>query len=108
MLHFCRGTIPGKVFLNLFNCAIIFLVLEEHELQIQPSKRLRFKKLLAFTLKSNLSYVIVSSVKGWFQRCTLSGLQQFLATKSPLKMMENAFYFSLKALFVLERFKILF
>ena len=29
----------------------------------------------------------------------LSGMRQFLATESPLKMMKNAFYFTLKALF---------
>ena len=32
----------------------------------------------------------------------LSGLRQFLITESPLKMMKNAFYFTLKALFVLK------
>ena len=32
----------------------------------------------------------------------LSGLRKFLATESPLKMMKNAFYFTLKALFVLK------
>ena len=37
----------------------------------------------------------------------LSGLRQFLATESPLKMMENAFYFTSKALFVLKIFKFL-
>ena len=35
----------------------------------------------------------------------LKGLRQFLITESPLKMMKNAFYFALKALFVLEIFK---
>ena len=38
----------------------------------------------------------------------LSGLSQFLATESPLKMMQHAFYFTLKALFVLKTFKFLF
>ena len=38
----------------------------------------------------------------------LSDLRQFLATESPLKMMKNAFYFTLKALFVLKIFKFLF
>ena len=28
----------------------------------------------------------------------LSGLRQFLSTESPLKLMENAFYFTLKTL----------
>ena len=37
----------------------------------------------------------------------LSGVRQFLVTENPLKMMKNAFYFSLKALFVLKVFKLL-
>ena len=37
----------------------------------------------------------------------LSGLRQFLATESPLKMMRNAFYFTSKALSVLKIFKFL-
>ena len=36
----------------------------------------------------------------------LSGLRQFLPTESPLKIMKNAFYFTLKALFVLKIFKL--
>ena len=43
-----------------------------------------------------------STVKG-----TLSGLRRFLATVSPLKMMKNPFYFTVKALFVLKIFKFL-
>ena len=38
---------------------------------------------------------------------TLSRLRQFLATESPFKVMKNAFYFTLKALFVLKVFKFL-
>ena len=34
----------------------------------------------------------------------LPGLRQFLATESPLKMMKNPFYFTLKTLFVLKIF----
>ena len=41
-------------------------------------------------------------VKGAFQ-----GLTQFLAPESPLKKMKNAFYFTLKAPFVLKIFKFL-
>ena len=37
----------------------------------------------------------------------LSGLRQFWATESPLQTMKNAFYFTLKALFVLKIFKFL-
>ena len=38
---------------------------------------------------------------------TLSGLRQFLASESPLKMMKSAFYFTSKALFILKIFKFL-
>ena len=37
----------------------------------------------------------------------LSSLRQFLATESSSKMMANAFYFTLKVLFVLKIFKFL-
>ena len=37
----------------------------------------------------------------------LSGLRQILATEVALKMMKNAFYFTLKSLFVLKIFKFL-
>ena len=40
-------------------------------------------------------------------KVALSGLRQLLATESPLKMMGNAFYFTLKALFFLKIFKFL-
>ena len=38
---------------------------------------------------------------------TLSGLRQFLATESPLKVMKNAFLITSKALFILKIFKFL-
>ena len=34
-----------------------------------------------------------------------SGLTQFFTTENPLEMMKNAFYYTLKALFVLKIFK---
>ena len=37
----------------------------------------------------------------------LSVLRQFLATESPLKMLKKAYYFTLKALFILKIFKFL-
>ena len=36
---------------------------------------------------------------------TLAGMRQFLVTESPFKMMKNAFYFTLKVLFVLKIFR---
>ena len=38
----------------------------------------------------------------------LKGLRQFLASQSPLKKMKNAFYFTLKAIFILKIFNFLF
>ena len=42
------------------------------------------------------------SINHVYFKGALSGLRQFLATESPLKMMKNAFYFTLKSLFVLK------
>ena len=53
-------------------------------------------------IHSRLFIVFQSLVK-----VALSGLRQFLATEKPLKMIKNAFYFTLKALFVLKLFKFL-
>ena len=38
----------------------------------------------------------------------LSGLREFLARESPLKIMKNTFYYTLKALFVFPIFELLF
>ena len=43
----------------------------------------------------------------FFYFSLFKGLRQFLAYESPLKMMKNDFYFTLKALFVLKIFKFL-
>ena len=39
---------------------------------------------------------------------SLLGMIQFLVSESPLKMMKHAFYFTLKAIFVLEIFALTF
>ena len=44
----------------------------------------------------------IAQIKG-----ALSSLRQFLPTKSPLKMMKNGFYFTLKTLFILKIYKFL-
>ena len=44
----------------------------------------------------------MNNIKG-----ALSGLRQFLAAESLSKIMKNAFYFTSKALFVLQIFKFL-
>ena len=47
-----------------------------------------------------LVFYVQVSIKG-----TLLSLSQYLANESSLKIMENAFFFTLKALFVLKIFK---
>ena len=42
-----------------------------------------------------------------YQGRTLSGLNQILVTERLLKIIKNAFYFTLKAIFVLKIFKFL-
>ena len=42
-----------------------------------------------------------------YLKSALSDLGHFLATKSPVKMMKNAFYFTSKALFILKKCKFL-
>ena len=55
-----------------------------------------------FTQSVKFSYTLFSDIKR-----ALSGLRQFLVTQGPSKMTKNAFYFSLKALFVIKIFKLL-
>ena len=43
----------------------------------------------------------------WDLKGALSGLRQFLENETLLKMMKNAFHFTLKAIFVLEIFRFL-
>ena len=46
-------------------------------------------------------------IQGFAFQGALSALRQFLETETPLKRMKNAFYFTLKALFVLKMSKFL-
>ena len=62
---------------------------------------------LAVFLDDKLNFFVRKQVLSKFIKGTLSGLRQFLATENPLKMMENLFYFFLKALFLLKIFKFL-
>ena len=58
---------------------------------------INYSTIILFSQKSS---IIFSPFKG-----ALSGLRQLLATEGPLKMMKNASYFTLKALFILKIFK---
>ena len=56
---------------------------------------------------SSSVYVTSGLRKQLYFKDALSGLRQFLAAESPLKMMKNAFYLTSKGLFVLKIFKFL-
>ena len=56
-----------------------------------------YKRHKSWKIWKFVSYISLKYFKG-----VLSGLGQFLSTESPLKMIKNAFYFTLKALFVLK------
>ena len=67
-------------------------------------------KLLASNCYLNEKYSDALSITETFLPCepfkgALSGLTHFLAGDSSLKIMKNAFYFTLKAYFVLKIFK---
>ena len=51
---------------------------------------------------NSYDFCFLVSIKG-----ALSGLRQFWVSENPLKMMKNAFYFTLKPHFVLKIFKFL-
>ena len=55
--------------------------------------------------KTNIEWY--KQIVGKTVKSALSDLKQFMAIESPLKMMKNAFYFTLKALLLLKIFKFL-
>ena len=76
----------------------------------------QFQPSVSFHIESNNLIFSANLMTGFYMNCksglklfkgALSGLRQFLATESLLKMMKNAFYFTSKALFVLKIFKCL-
>ena len=66
-----------------------------------PKMEQRKKKIIKIFKDFVLSIMV--TIKG-----TVSGLRQYLATESSIKMMKNTFYFTLKALFFLKILKFLF
>ena len=73
-----------------------------------------FKSRIEFLWHINTSLKSSCAVLLFKKKCwngfkgTLSGMRQFLATEGPLKVMKNAFYFTLEPLFVLQIIKLLF
>ena len=63
-----------------------------------------------FNCRMDIWYCLKNQCFNYFNyhlKDALSDLGQFLANESPLKMMKNAFYFTLKVIFVLKIFKFL-
>ena len=58
--------------------------------------------------QSYFLYHVLMLESCYFVKSTLPSLRRFLTTEGPSKMMKNAFYFTLKTLFVLKMFKFLF
>ena len=89
-----------KMFLRTLALVFMFLV------------RLRFPSRLSLlqVIRNRYGGTVVKLVRKFEKvdfKGALSGLKQFLATESPIKMMKNAFYFTSKALLVLKIFKYL-
>ena len=73
------------------------------QIVVKAAQFLNFVHLMLFKLTFRCNTCQTLS----FFKGALSDLRQFLATESPLKMMKNAFYFTLKAFFLLKKFKFL-
>ena len=66
------------------------------------------KKLKSFLKACFFVTPVLQVVSIKWEKSRLSGLRQFIATESPLKMVKNAFYFTLKVFFILKIFKFLY
>ena len=79
----------------------MFLVAEEENSRYSRfSLPLLFNLPLLFLKDMGWKHTAYHIIKG-----TLKILREILISESPLKMMKNAFYFTLKALFILKMFK---
>ena len=81
----------------------LFLMLHFFRYKWNVLKKLKTFLKACFFVTPVLQVVSIKWEKG-----RLSGLRQFLATESSLKMVKNAFYFTLKAFFILKIFKFLY
>ena len=86
-----------------------------HRFKIEQNCRTLLLMLLQNNMQ-NLNEIITSRCDNdyhfsvgiyWYIKGVLSGLIQLLATEIPIKMMKNAFYFTLKTLFVFKVLKFL-
>ena len=104
--HKVVARIPGSVS-DLYSA--ITLKIDNFEKLIYISKFFKIIKLWKICLcqSQNSKKTNQKNQRVWFLKSAHSGLRQFLTTESPLKMMKNVFYFTIKALFVLKISKVL-
>ena len=100
ILMFCITKITKNINSSAFYPAKIFFFFFQKQDWISVAYKHFIKK---FMCSSSLQKKCWNGFKG-----TLSGMRQFLATEGPLKVMKNAFYFTLEPLFVLQIIKLLF
>ena len=94
---------PKLLFKNTFFVSFPYCVIRKAKVERRIYHFSGYNKNFLWNLNLNIKFNILICIKVVF-----SGLRYFLATESPLKIMRNAFYFTLKALFVLKIFKFLF
>ena len=93
---FCRMRFPSSFLISLFKI----------KLNAKFSRGSLIPLIWLLVDDSDVYVELLTLNYKWVVKGALPGLRQFLATESPLKMMKKAFYFTSKALFVLEIFKI--
>ena len=74
---------------------------------IHCTKKVVYHYRFLFKSKQSCRKLLLFKFTKEILKGALSGLRQFLAAESPLKVMKNAFYFTSKALFVLKMSKFL-
>ena len=95
-----------KVMLKNFSSLTCKVMLKNFSSLLSHETNSLFRRSLYHFPTSKLSLPSLRVVLSFlFFKGSLSGLRQFLATESPLKMMKNVFCFIPKALFILKIFK---
>ena len=90
-----RGTYFDTIFSKVADWSLHFYQKRLHRSFFPNKFREIFQKIYSIKAAQKVKLSI---------KVPLSGLTHFLTTESPLKMRENAFYITLKALFILKIF----
>ena len=99
-----------KKVLPLLGRSCLWLLLSYLHMYISFTDLTKFHKNLLFYRAffcGRVGNIWHTKTTWYFFKGALTGLRQFWAIATPLKMMKNAFYFTSKALFVLTIFKFL-